>query len=145
MHPDHIGGLGAGTRVFPNAVVYADQRDARYWLSKTSMAQARADQQSYSDFFVQMLLGYGLYQSALALRLLPWIRQQPFAPSYWSFSFGVAALANLTLRLHERMPGRLTAVLAPLTLAGASLVIGGLMLGTTHLAWRGRLVPAIAR
>jgi glyoxylase-like metal-dependent hydrolase (beta-lactamase superfamily II) len=48
MHPDHIGGLGAGNRVFPNAVVYADQRDARYWLSKTSMAQARADQQSYS-------------------------------------------------------------------------------------------------
>lgn len=93
------------------------------------------------DFFVQMLLGYGLYQTALALRLLPWIRRQPFAPSYWSFSFGVAALANLTLRLHERMPTPLTAVLSPLALAGASLVIGGLMLGTAHLAWRGRLLP----
>ncbi|MYM95527.1 dicarboxylate transporter/tellurite-resistance protein TehA [Duganella vulcania] len=95
-----------------------------------------------ADFFVQMLLGYGLYQAALALRLLPWIMQQRFAPSYWSFSFGVAALANLTLRLHERSPGTLTAVLAPLTLAGASLVVGGLLLGTVRLAWQGRLLPA---
>lgn len=94
-----------------------------------------------ADVFVQMLLGYGLYQAALALRLLPWIWQRTFAPSYWSFSFGVAALANLTLRLHERSPSPLTAILAPLTLTGASLVIGGLLLGTLRLAWQGRLLP----
>ncbi|RKU00063.1 dicarboxylate transporter/tellurite-resistance protein TehA [Burkholderia sp. Nafp2/4-1b] len=95
-----------------------------------------------ADFFVQMLLGYGLYQAGLALRLLPWIWRDTFSPSYWSFSFGVAALANLALRLHERSPSTVTAVLAPLTLVGASLVIGGLLLGTLHLTWQGRLLPS---
>jgi tellurite resistance protein len=57
-----------------------------------------------ADFFTQMLLGYGMYQAVLSMRLLPWILKQGFAPSYWSFSFGVAAMANLALRLDERAP-----------------------------------------
>lgn len=32
------------------------------------------------DLFALMLLGYGLYQAVMLLRLLPWIRQQAFVP-----------------------------------------------------------------
>lgn len=39
------------------------------------------------------LLGYGLLQALVLLRLLPWVARQPFAPSYWAFSFGVTALS----------------------------------------------------
>ncbi len=42
------------------------------------------------DLIALMLLGYGLYQALMLLRLLPWIRQQAFGPGYWAFSFGVA-------------------------------------------------------
>lgn len=45
MHPDHLGGLIAnGRRVFPNAVVRVNQRDADYWLNPANMAKAGADQ-----------------------------------------------------------------------------------------------------
>ena len=41
MHPDHVGGLTAGgKRVFPNAVVRADKRDADFWLSQAKMDKA---------------------------------------------------------------------------------------------------------
>jgi glyoxylase-like metal-dependent hydrolase (beta-lactamase superfamily II) len=34
LHPDHLGGLTrAGQRLYPNAIVRADKRDAGYWLS----------------------------------------------------------------------------------------------------------------
>jgi glyoxylase-like metal-dependent hydrolase (beta-lactamase superfamily II) len=50
MHPDHVGGLtGAdGKRVFPNAIVRADKREADYWLSAAQAAKAPAAMQ---DFF----------------------------------------------------------------------------------------------
>jgi glyoxylase-like metal-dependent hydrolase (beta-lactamase superfamily II) len=39
IHGDHSGGLTvAGQRVFPNAVVYVDKRDADYWLSDAEKA-----------------------------------------------------------------------------------------------------------
>ncbi|TWI69609.1 glyoxylase-like metal-dependent hydrolase (beta-lactamase superfamily II) [Pseudoduganella lurida] len=47
LHPDHIGGLGAGQSVFPNAVVRADRHDADYWLSKSQASSAPADKQGY--------------------------------------------------------------------------------------------------
>ena len=41
MHPDHVGGLSAnGQRVFPNATVRADKREADYWMSQAIMDKA---------------------------------------------------------------------------------------------------------
>jgi glyoxylase-like metal-dependent hydrolase (beta-lactamase superfamily II) len=49
MHPDHVGGLLAGDKMaFPNATVYADRRDADFWLSPVNMEKAPADAK---DFF----------------------------------------------------------------------------------------------
>lgn len=41
LHPDHVGGLGqTEQRVFPNATVRADQRDADFWLSQANLDAA---------------------------------------------------------------------------------------------------------
>jgi glyoxylase-like metal-dependent hydrolase (beta-lactamase superfamily II) len=44
IHADHSGGLSiGGKRVFPNALVYVDQRDPAYWLDPQHETQAPAD------------------------------------------------------------------------------------------------------
>ncbi|RUL71828.1 MBL fold metallo-hydrolase [Dyella choica] len=49
MHLDHVGGLvDHGKRVFPNAIVRADQRDADFWLSPAQMDKAPKEAK---DFF----------------------------------------------------------------------------------------------
>ncbi|WP_109484206.1 dicarboxylate transporter/tellurite-resistance protein TehA [Paraburkholderia sp. C35] len=54
------------------------------------------------DLFAFVLLGYGLYQALMMVRLLPWIRRQGFVPSYWAFTFGAAAMPTLAMRMVER-------------------------------------------
>jgi glyoxylase-like metal-dependent hydrolase (beta-lactamase superfamily II) len=59
MHPDHIGGLSAeGKRVFPNAVVRADQREADYWLSKANSEKATPEQKEHFTDAVTSLTPY---------------------------------------------------------------------------------------
>jgi tellurite resistance protein len=96
------------------------------------------------DLFAMILLGYGLYQALVLLRLLPWIRKQPFAPSYWAFSFGVAALPTMAMRMVERGSIGLVAWLAPMLFAAANLIIGVLVVKTLALLLRGELLPAAA-
>jgi glyoxylase-like metal-dependent hydrolase (beta-lactamase superfamily II) len=49
MHVDHVGGLAAdGKAAFPSAVVYADQREADFWLSQANLDKAAAEMK---DFF----------------------------------------------------------------------------------------------
>jgi tellurite resistance protein len=52
-----------------------------------------------TDTFAKMLFGYGLLQLLFMLRLMPWYLSQPFNASFWSFSFGVSALATTGLHL----------------------------------------------
>ena len=59
MHPDHVGGLVAdGQRVFPNATVYANQRDADYWLSAARMKAAPPEKKRYFQEAVAALTPY---------------------------------------------------------------------------------------
>lgn len=95
------------------------------------------------DLFAQALLGYGLFQALLLLRLLPWIRRQPFAPSYWAFSFGIAALPTLAMRLVEGGATGPVRWLAPAAFVAANLLIGLLALKTLALLLRG--APAAVR
>jgi tellurite resistance protein len=96
------------------------------------------------DLFAQILLGYGLYQALLLLRLLPWIRAQSFTPSYWAFSFGVAALPTLAMRMVERGATGPIQWLAPILFVGANLAIGVLVVNTLAQLFKGRLLPAAA-
>jgi len=96
------------------------------------------------DLFAYLLLGYGIYQALLLLRLLPWIRQQAFAPSYWAFSFGVAALPTMAMRMVERGASGQEAWLAAGLFVLANLAIAVLVVMTLRQLWQGKLLPASA-
>lgn len=97
------------------------------------------------DLIAHALVGYGLLQALLLLRMLPWIRQQPFAPSYWAFTFGIAALATAPLRLVENGETGAIATLAPWIFGAANLAIGLIALATLRLVLAGRLLPPLAK
>ncbi len=105
------------------------------WLSLTG---------GMPDVFAWLLLGYGLYQALLLLRLLPWIREQAFVSGYWAFSFGTAALPALAMRMVERGATGLVAGLAPVLFVAANLVFALLVGGTLRLLARGALLPRVA-
>jgi len=95
------------------------------------------------DLMAHMLLGYGLYQALLAARLLHWTAQAGFAPSYWAFSFGMMALASMSLRILARAPNVLLwNTLAPALFVVANLVIATLVWRTLSLVRQGRLIPS---
>ncbi|HEY9101962.1 MBL fold metallo-hydrolase [Chitinimonas sp.] len=62
LHPDHVGGLSAnGQRVFPNAVVRAEQADADFWLSQANLDKAPDDAKG---FFQGAMASLKPYQDA---------------------------------------------------------------------------------
>jgi tellurite resistance protein len=93
------------------------------------------------DLFAQALLGYGILQALLLIRLLPWICKQPFSAGYWAFTFGASAIAVCMLRFVERAPSSPFATLAPFVFGAVNLVIGIIALGSLWLLLRGRLLP----
>ncbi|MBV8888962.1 MAG: dicarboxylate transporter/tellurite-resistance protein TehA [Alphaproteobacteria bacterium] len=93
------------------------------------------------DLFAHILVGYGLLQAMLLLRLLPWMMQQPFAASYWGSTFGISALAGAPVRLVGHGDTGAIAVLAPYLFVAANIAIGLIALGTLGLLLRRRLLP----
>lgn len=53
------------------------------------------------DWVVKGLIGYGLLQLLFLIRLLPWIGKQ-FSLAYWAFSFGLASMASVGIRLYDK-------------------------------------------
>ncbi len=93
------------------------------------------------DLFAQALLGYGLLQYLLLLRLLPWITQQSFTASYWAFSFGATAIAFDAITFVQRGLTGYIEGLAVLLFVAANGIIALLILATLGLLRRGKLVP----
>ena len=93
------------------------------------------------DLVAHMLLGYGLLQVVLLLRLLPWILEQPFNATYWGFSFGLAALAAAPVRMVAYGDGGLVKLLAPLLFIVVNALIGLIAVLTVRLILQGRLLP----
>ncbi|GAB4067647.1 dicarboxylate transporter/tellurite-resistance protein TehA [Ancylobacter sonchi] len=96
------------------------------------------------DVFARALIGYALLQTLLLLRLLPWILRQPLSPGYWAFTFGCTAFATAALRLVGRGESGAVAWLAPILLAGATLVVAITALHSLWLLVNGRLLPPAA-
>ncbi|MDE1150208.1 MAG: dicarboxylate transporter/tellurite-resistance protein TehA [Azospirillaceae bacterium] len=88
------------------------------------------------DLVAYMLVGYGLLQALVLLRLAPWILKQPFGPGYWAFTFGATALAAAPLRMVAAGDQGPMAVLAPILFAGANLLVGIVALGSVYLVGR---------
>ena len=91
------------------------------------------------DIFAHALIGYGLLQALVLLRLLHWIRQQPFSMSYWAFTFGATALAWAPLRLIQYGDRGAISELAPVLFVAANLVVGWIAVASLWLILRGRL------
>ncbi|MDR5738343.1 MULTISPECIES: dicarboxylate transporter/tellurite-resistance protein TehA [unclassified Caballeronia] len=94
------------------------------------------------DLFATMLLGYGLYQALMLARLVPWIRQRDFTPSYWAFSFGAAALPTMAIRMIERGAQGPVEWIAPVAFVAANIIIAMLVAATVRAMIAGRLLPA---
>lgn len=93
-----------------------------------------------ADTFAKMLFGYGLLQLLFMLRLLPWYLSQPFNASFWSFSFGVSALATTGLHLGQSSPsGFFHAIAVPLFIF-TNVIIGMLLVRTFILLIQGKLL-----
>jgi len=83
MHPDHVGGLvAADKRVFPNAILRADKKDADYWLNPVNLEKAPADSK-------------GFFQGAVA-SVNPYVAAGRFKPFSGSGELvpGISALAT---------------------------------------------------
>jgi tellurite resistance protein len=85
------------------------------------------------DIIAHSLLGYALLQALVLIRMLPWIMREPFAPSYWGFTFGATALGSAPLRMIEKGEGGAVARLAPLVFVGANVVVAIVAIGSLVL------------
>ena len=85
------------------------------------------------------MIGYGVLQALILLRLLPWILREPFAPSYWSFTFGVTALATAPMRLLLLGDDGAVRYLAPALFVFANLVVTLVAGGTLYRFWEHRV------
>lgn len=94
------------------------------------------------DIAAHILVGYGLLQALLLLRLLPWIMEQPFAPSYWSFTFGATALAIAPIRMAGHGDTGAISQLAPYLFAAANIAVALIAVATLRLIAQRRLLPA---
>lgn len=93
-----------------------------------------------ADTFAKMLFGYGLLQLLFTLRLMPWYLSQPFNASFWSFSFGVSALAATGLHLGQSSPsGFFHAIAIPLFIF-TNAIIALLLVRTFILLMQGKLL-----
>jgi tellurite resistance protein len=88
------------------------------------------------DLAAHALMGYALLQGLLLIRMLPWIMKQPFAPSYWAFTFGATALATAPLLMIELGEKGAVASLAPYLFVAANLSVGLIAVGTLRLIGR---------
>ena len=96
------------------------------------------------DIMAQMLFGYALFQAAIMIRLIPWLREQPFNAGYWAYTFAVSALPLAALRFIEKgYVGPVASMALPLFVA-ANLIIGSILLGTIVLLLKGKLLPVQA-
>lgn len=97
-----------------------------------------------ADTFAKLLFGYGLLQLLFMLRLMPWYLRQPFNASFWSFSFGISALATTGLHLGQPWRRLFHHLAMPLFIF-SNLVVGLLLLRTALLLVSGKLLLQVDR
>jgi tellurite resistance protein len=96
------------------------------------------------DMLVHSMLGYAILEAALLLRLLPWIMKQPFAGSYWAFTFGATALATAAIRVAGHSGDAGFQGLAAAIFVIVNIVMALIAAGTVWLLLKGKLLPAPA-
>lgn len=92
------------------------------------------------DTLAKMLFGYGLLQLLFMLRLMPWYLSQPFNASFWSFSFGVSALATTGLHLGHGSESQFFQTLSAPLFIFTNFIIALLLIRTFILLVQGKLL-----
>ena len=95
------------------------------------------------DYWLLMLLGYGLFQLVLGMRLFRWLGEGGFSMSYWSYTFGVAATTICCLKLALNGVGAARSLSLPVFVL-ANLFVGYLSIRTALLWFTGKLLPRAA-
>lgn len=98
-----------------------------------------------TDVLAKMLFGYGLLQLLFMLRLMPWYLKQPFNASFWSFSFGVSALATTGLHLGQAATSGFFHTLAIPLFIFTNAIIAFLLIRTLSLLLSGKLLIRVER
>ncbi|TXI07475.1 MAG: dicarboxylate transporter/tellurite-resistance protein TehA [Rhizobium sp.] len=96
--------------------------------------------QGAPDMLAHAMVGYGLLQALIMLRLLPWIVKEDFNPAYWAFTFGATALATAPMRMVERGDVGPVTQLAPILFVAANIVVGLVAFTTVWLVANRKLV-----
>ncbi|HEY4252560.1 MAG TPA: dicarboxylate transporter/tellurite-resistance protein TehA [Roseomonas sp.] len=94
------------------------------------------------DVVAHALLGYGLLQLLILIRLSPWVAKAGAVPALWAFSFGATALATAPLRLVAHGDTGAIATLAPILFVAANLFVAALVILTLSLLARGKMFTA---
>jgi len=95
------------------------------------------------DFMAKAMLGYGLFMALVIIRLLPWWREQQFAPSYWAFTFAISALPIMLMMFLKRGEGGFYEWLAIGAFVAANVLIGAIFVGTVWLLLSGKMFPPV--
>ncbi len=93
------------------------------------------------DATSRALLGCSLFVALVLLRLAGRFRDVAFAPSYWAFTFPLAALATGALRQASAAPGSVAGALALPLFVVANAVIAVIAFHTAVALARGTLLP----
>jgi len=93
------------------------------------------------DIVAKAMLGYGIFQGLVLLRLLPWLKEQSFAPSYWAYTFATGALTICMLEFVKRGASGAFEWITVAVFVAENVIIGGIFVGTLVLALTGKLLP----
>ncbi|MGF9565002.1 dicarboxylate transporter/tellurite-resistance protein TehA [Neorhizobium sp. BT27B] len=91
------------------------------------------------DVFVHALIGYGILQLVVLLRLSQWLREAGAVMGFWAFSFGATSIATAPLRLLGHGDNAAISVVAPVTFILANVLVLGLAVMTVWLLLSGRM------
>lgn len=91
--------------------------------------------------FALGLAGYALFIFLVLVRHARWVSAQPFAVSYWAFSFGITSLAFDLILFHLRGMGGFLDWLSVAAFGVANVVIAVLAVGTVIQLLRRTLLP----
>jgi tellurite resistance protein len=91
------------------------------------------------DIFVHAMIGYGILQLVVLLRLAPWLREAGAVMGFWAFSFGATSIATAPVRLLGQGDSSAISVIAPIAFVLANVLVAGLALMTVWMLLSGRM------
>ena len=95
------------------------------------------------DMLAYVLAGYVILMLLVQIRLVPLYYRTPFAPSFWSFTFPLAATASYTLHWLALLQPMGAILLSWIVLAMITLLIGGIATRSIIGLWHGTFLPKL--